>query len=331
MTPRECVQAAFRFEETEPLPCWIQTDGPVNELLNAYYGVSDWRDRLTDYMTGWHSVGGGGSEDLGDNRVRDPFGYIWRGGQVMHLEETALKTPTLDGYVWPEAETLGDWDGLAQSYSLSSAYRLCGMGFGFFERGSFMRGVQELLMDMIEHPQFVHDLFDGYLELRLKVIDLIIDRVPIEGIFGGGDDCDQRGPMMGLPRWQEFIKPRLEAVTEHCHKRGVPIVMHMCGNVAPLIDDLLEIGIDGLESLQAEAMDVYALKEKVAGRMWLIGGMGVQHMMPFATPDEIRTETRKLKTELGRGGGYVLATAKPLMEGVPVENAAAFIETALEG
>ena len=331
MTPRETVQAAFRFEETEPLPCWIQTDGPVNEQLNAYYGVSDWRDRLTDYMTGWHSVGGGGSEDLGDNLVRDPFGYIWRTGKVMHLEETVLKTPGLDGYVWPEAETLGDWDELAESYSLSPAYRLCGMGFGFFERGSFMRGVQELLMDMIEHPQFVHDLFDGYLELRLKVIDLIIDRVPIEAVFDGGDDCDQRGPMMGLARWQEFIKPRLAAVAEHCHKRGLPIVTHMCGNVEPLIDDLLEIGIDGLESLQAEAMDVYALKKKVAGRMWLIGGMGVQHMMPFATPDEIRAETRKLKAELGRGGGYVLATAKPLMEGVPVENAAAFIETALEG
>jgi uroporphyrinogen decarboxylase len=108
-------------------------------------------------------------------------------------------------------------------------------------------------------------------------------------------------------------------------------VTHMCGNVRPLVDDLLAMGLDGLESLQAEAMDVYELKRAVAGRMWLIGGMGVQQMMPFGTPDEIRAETRKLKRELGRGGGYVLASAKPLMEGVPVENAAAFIETAMEG
>ena len=134
MTPRERVQAAFRFEETDIVPYWITTDGAVNEQLKAYYGADDWRDRLVDHMTGRHAVGGGGSEDLGDGLTRDPFGYVSRTGKVMHLEEPALKGPTLDGYEWPEAESLGDWDALAASYAASPAYRLCGMGFGFFDQ-----------------------------------------------------------------------------------------------------------------------------------------------------------------------------------------------------
>ena len=330
MTPRELVKKQFRFEETEPVPYWIPYEEQIAEEIDTHYGGAEWRERVIPYVHGWHCVGGGPTEDLGDGRIRDPFGYVWRGGELMHLEEPALKEPDLSGYTWPEPENGADWKSLAESYAAIPAYRLCGVSFGFFERGSFIRGVQELLMDMVEHPQFVHDLFDGYLELRLQLIDRIIDRVPVEAIFDGGDDCDQRGPMMGLERWREFVRPRLARVVEHVHGRGLPVVAHMCGNVAPLVDDLLEMGLDGLESLQAEAMDVYALKEKVAGRMWLIGGMGVQQMMPFGTPDEVREETRRLVRELGRGGGYVLGPAKPLMRGVPVENAAAFIEVALE-
>ena len=75
-------------------------------------------------------------------------------------------------------------------------------------------------------------------------------------------------------------------------------------------------------------MDVYALKRRTRGRMALIGGMGTQFTLPFATPEEVRAETEKLIRQLGRGGGYVLAPAKPVMEDVPAENAVAFIEAA---
>ncbi|GAG86558.1 unnamed protein product, partial [marine sediment metagenome] len=195
----------------------------------------------------------------------------------------ALPEPTLDGYEWPEAESLADWDQLIRDYNACQAFRLCGVCYGFFERSIFMRGMENLLMDMIEHPQFVHDLMDGYLELRLELIDLIMERIPVEGIFDGGDDCDQRGPIMGVARWREFIGPRLKAVIDHVHARGLPVVAHMCGNVGPLVDDLMEMKLDALESLQPEAMDVYEAKGKAAGKMVLIGGMGTQQMLPKGT------------------------------------------------
>jgi len=330
MTPREIVQnKVFGFEEVRPVPyhMWIEDD--VRRRLDAHYGGPQWKRRLVTYIDGGHWAGEAGGQGLPNGLTRSAYGFVYKSGNILHVEEVALKEPTMDGYVWPEAEILADWDKLISDYEACDAYRFCGMCYGFFERVIFMRGMENILMDMIEHPQFVHDFMDGYLKLRLELIDLIIDRIPIEAICDGGDDCSQRGPIMGLARWQEFIRPRLKAVIDHVHARGLPVIAHMCGNVRPLIDDLLEIKLDALESLQAEAMDVYELKQKTAGKMVLIGGLGTQQTLPRGTPEEVAAETRRLCREMGAGGGYILGPAKPLMPDVPTENAVAFIEATL--
>jgi uroporphyrinogen decarboxylase len=329
MTPKEVIDATFRFEDTGFVPYNVPMCGEVRRALNEYYGSEAWQERVTQYLTGGLIVGSGHAEDLGGGLMRSPYGYVTR-EPLDHVEEVALKEPTMDSYTWPDPEGLGDWDLLAERFrSEAGMFRICGVAYGFFERATRMRGMQNLLMDMIENPQFVHDLLDGYLKLRLELIDRIIDRVPIEGVFDGGDDCDQRGPMMGLERWQEFIKPRLQAVIDHAHAKGFPVVAHMCGNIRPLVDDLLEMKLDALESLQPEAMDVYELRRATEGRMVLVGGMGTQSTLPFGTPDEVRDQTRRLMSGMSRGGGYIIGPAKPLMEDVPAENAAAFIETML--
>jgi len=330
MTPREIIrEKVFGFEEIHPIPYHILIDDDVGTRLDAHYGGSGWRQRMVKYIDGGHWTGEGGGTNLPNGLTRSPYGFEYRGGNILHVEKVALPEPMLDGYEWPDPEILADWDKLNADYEASDAFRLCGVCYGFFERTIFMRGMENLLMDMVEHPQFVHDLMDGYLKLRLGLIDRIIERIPVEGIFDGGDDCDQRGPIMGLARWREFIRPRLKAVIDHVHAKGLPVVAHMCGNVGPLVDDLIEIKLDALESLQPEAMDVFEAKRKAAGKMVLIGGMGTQQMLPKGKPEEISAQTQRLCRELGAGGGYVLGPAKPVMADVPTENAVAFIEAAL--
>ena len=97
------------------------------------------------------------------------------------------------------------------------------------------------------------------------------------------------------------------------------------------MDDLLELKLDALESLQPEAMDVYELKRATAGKMVLIGGLGMQSTLPFGTPQDVRAETRKLIRELGSGGGYIVAPSKPITGNfAPTANAVAFLETILD-
>jgi uroporphyrinogen decarboxylase len=73
-------------------------------------------------------------------------------------------------------------------------------------------------------------------------------------------------------------------------------------------------------------MNVYEIKERYGRNLRLWGGLGTQQVLPFGTSEEVRTEIRHLITGLGRGGGYILAPAKPLMQEVPTKNAVAVIE-----
>jgi uroporphyrinogen decarboxylase len=96
--------------------------------------------------------------------------------------------------------------------------------------------------------------------------------------------------------------------------------------------DIIEIGMDVLESAQPEpaGMNPYELKRKWGEKITFWGCLGSQSTIPRGTPDEIRQEVRRLKREMGRGGGYILAPAKPLQPETPVENAAAVVEAFTE-
>ena len=163
MTPREIIEKkVFGFEEIRPVPYHIEIDPEVRQRLDAHNGGPEWHDRLVSYLEGGHRVGETGARQLPNGLVRNPFGYDYRSGSIMHVERLALPEPPLDGFDWPEAESLADWDLLHRGFDASPAFRHCGMIYGFFERVSFMRGMENLLMDMVENPQFVHDLMDVY-------------------------------------------------------------------------------------------------------------------------------------------------------------------------
>ncbi|MCL2772219.1 MAG: hypothetical protein FWD71_02620 [Oscillospiraceae bacterium] len=331
-TGKEIMKDVLSFKECEPTPYWLMgleyANWGMSPKLDEYYKSDSWRKRFNSCINGGHV---GYYNDVPQNGfVRDTFGVLLQLGNITHIADTVLKEPDLSGFRFPNPREMADWDGLnRQIEAHRDCFQAWGLALGLFERGWHLRGMENLLADMVEEEQFVHDLLDGITKVQLEFIDKLYECSPIDAIFGGDDICDQRSVIMGIERWRTFFKPRLKQVVAHAHKYGLPYIMHSCGNVLPIVDDLIEIGVDVLESLQPEAMDLTALKQKAKGRLALIGGMGVQKMMFFGTPDEIRSETRRLKSVLGDGGGYVLATSKNL-ETEPVENAAAFIETILE-
>jgi len=328
MIPRQAVQAAFRFEETETVPHWLQMEPAVRDRLAEHYGSPTWDEGLTTYVAGWHTIR---QEQRPDGAWRDPFGAAFEPGSICRLVDHALPEPSLDGYAWPDPETIIDWKGLEEAFSpFGDAFRLSGLAWGLFERAWTLRGMENFLMDMVADENFTNELLDGILDIHLRTMDAMVKRIPLDAYFGGDDWADQRGPMMGVELWRKYIKPPLARLVGRAHEHGLPYVLHSCGNVLPLIDDLMEIGLDALESLQPEAMDVYELKRRVAGRMVLIGGLGVQSTLPFGTPDDVRNETQRLMRELGKGGGYVFAPAKPLMPDVPTANAASLVEAVRE-
>ena len=135
----------------------------------------------------------------------------------------------------------------------------------------------------------------------------------------------QRGLQMGPVTRHKFIYPVLKRMYAVVREAGKYVVIHSCGDVDELFDDLIEIGVDCFNPFQPEVMDVTSLIQRYRGRLAFHGGLSTQRTLPYGSSDDVRKETGYL-LELGRDGGYIFAPAHDVEGDVPLENMLAFIE-----
>ena len=331
MTHRDYVLAAIRHEQTDRIPYTLGFEGSVDAELDAYYGSTTWRQKVRPYL---RDVGG--VDSLGEKRVdaahvRDAFGALWRTDRrPWHLEVPALPEPRMDLMPWPTAEAfpryvaehIGELTGPnAREFSVLHN------GWGLFEHSWRIRGFENTMMDCILNEDFYEALLDRLTELRLGMVERLRD-IPADGILFGDDWGDQRGVIIGPERWRRFLKPRWAKVYEAVHAQGKIVMSHCCGSVADILPDIIEIGLDVLESVQPEpqGMNSFELKKKYGDKITFWGCLGTQSTIQFAKPPEIQAHIDRLCAEVGQGGGFILAPAKPLQPGTPPENAAAVVE-----
>jgi uroporphyrinogen decarboxylase len=328
MTLRQNVLSALHYQEPTPLPYTLPIEESVAQRLDTHYGSTDWRQQIHNAIALVTIPTLGVREGSGSNYT-DPFGNIWRTDQrPYHLEKPALTDPDLSLYHWPAIQQLWDQDAIQsqiQAAQQRGQFVVVSTGFGLFERSWTLRGFENALTDMLLHPTFYHELLDGILEIHLQLIERLV-KLPIDGILLSDDWGEQRGVIMGPRLWRKFIQPRAARYNNAVHAGSKWTFQHCCGNVMDIIPEMITSGLDVLESLQPEAMDVYEIKRRFGKDLRLWGGLGTQRMIPYGTPDEISQEVSRLKAELGAGGGYILAPAKPLLQEVPTQNAAAVVE-----
>jgi uroporphyrinogen decarboxylase len=333
MTPRDRVWAQIRHQETDFVPYTLGWEGDVGERLDAYYGGPAWRDLIDNairHVPGPNLV----VETDAGPLFTDVYGSTWRvDRRPFHLEQPALKEPSLRGYAFPEVATLfsDDWKERAvQAWAgLRGYFTVAGFGFGLFERTWTLRGFADVLADAAAEPEFYDELVEQIAVHQLQIIDRLVE-LPVDGIMFSDDWGYQQGMLLGPARWRRFIKPRLARMYERVHRVGKFTLSHCCGNVVDVVPDLVEIGLDVLESVQPEAMNPYELKEHYGQEMTFWGGLGSQSVIPFGTPQEIREEVARLCREMSCGGGYILAPAKSLQPETPTANAAAVVEAFLK-
>ncbi len=330
MTPRERVLTALRHEQPDYSPYCLPIDPEPLERLDRHYGGTEWRSAVVDHLV---ALGlDSGHEELGDGRWRDKFGVVWAQANDFHVVEIPLREPTLEGFQPPDLFGPEDLARVQQwCVQPSDLFRGFSIGFSFFERAWSLRGMDNLLMDMVEHPRFVHELMDLLLDLWLPVVDAVGRIEGLDYIQFGDDYGMQRGVIMGTPYWREYLRPRLRAAYARAHSHGKYVAIHSCGDNSPILEDLIEIGVDLFNPFQPEAQDIYEMKRRFGHRIAFWGGIGTQQLLPRGTPEQIRREVRRVKQEIGRDGGLVLSPTKPILPDVPTENAVACVEAMLEG
>lgn len=202
-----------------------------------------------------------------------------------------------------------------------------------FETSWYLTGLEKFLLDMAMGAEYVPTLMDKVAEVNTAIgIELI--RLGVDMLWLGDDFGTQTGLLMSPDMWREHFKPRIAKMFNafRQEKPDIKLAWHSCGSIGPIIPDFIEIGLDILNPLQplATGMGPKHLKKTWGDKLIFFGGIDVQELLPKGTPDKVRSETRRVKSILGKEGGYITATAHNIQDDTPVENIRAFFEAAKE-
>jgi len=334
-TQKELVIGQIEHEETARIPYTLGFEGDVAERLDDYYGNDAWRGLLDNAIRYVPTPNLVVDTSVPGPYVTDPYGGKWRvDRRPFHLVEPPVKKPSLDGFSFPDLSVFftPEWKKRATEAieELKDHFWVAGFGFGLFERTWVLRGFDEALMDAAGDPDFYDELVEQVANHQMAIIEYLLELL-VDGIMFSDDWGYQQGVLLGPERWRHFLKPRLARMYARAHEVGKYVLSHCCGSVADIMPDIIEIGLDVLESVQPEAagMNPYELKRRYGEQITFWGGLGSQSTIPFGTPDEIKGEVARLCRKMGRGGGYILTPAKSLQPETPTENAAAVVEAFL--
>ena len=173
--------------------------------------------------------------------------------------------------------------------------------------GAGMVGTETLLMAMYEEPEWVTDMFERELELSLKLLERVWDAGYTFDELHWYDDMGYKNTQFfSLQMYRELLKPYHQRAIDWGHAHGCVVRLHSCGNIMPLVPELVSMGLDGLNPLEVKAgMKPEQLKKEFGDRLLFHGGFNV---VEWDKPEIILPEIERLVPILKENGGYIFAS-----------------------
>lgn len=351
MTPKERVLEALLHKEVDrtPFSLGFGINLPVIIELKKFLGMKSIQE-VDDYLLSYSDLrwihpeyhGPTDRNKTFDNRSnvdiwgveRKPVSY-----GVGHYDEISYyplagvtDIKELDNHLWPSADWF-DADNLLEPITKINnvnKYAICIGNGNIFESSWYMRGFEQMLMDLILEPDLAWDIMTRVTEYFIAYFTKILRATKgmVDIVFTADDIGQQGGLLMSLDIWERMIKPHHIRLNKVLHEYGVKVMYHTDGSVMKAIPGLIDMGIDIFEAIQFDAkdMDPVVLKEKYGDRLCFHGGVSVQKTLPFGTTEEVKAEVKERIKVLGKGGGYILAPSHAIQAGTPVENIIAFLD-----
>ena len=247
----------------------------------------------------------------------------------------ALSLQDLQDFPFPNTDTPYRVEDLAHQVralheqGLAAGGNLPHLGGELFETAWRLRGLENFLLDLVMRPEWAHFLLDRLVELARRNAETLaaagIDLLALD------DDVGMPETMMISPdTWRDFFKPRLATIISAARviNPELRILYHSDGFFEPIIEDLIEIGVNAINPVQPEYMDAARLRQRFGSQLALWGTIGSQTTFSFSSPAEIRQEVKHRLETLGRAG-LILSPAYDIDEpDISWDNIAAFLEAA---
>ncbi len=239
----------------------------------------------------------------------------------------------LDEYPWPDVTAVYRRstapDEIEKWHERGYAVRGCPpMANGsIFENAWLLRGLERLLMDFVDNPEFASALLDRITGFQVENARFLAN-CEVDVLLTGDDVGTQRGMMMSPEMWRTWLKPRLAKIIAAAReqKPHIHVFYHSDGDIRAIVPELIEIGVDVLNPVQPECMDPAAMKKKFGKKLSFWGTVGTQTTFPFGSPDEVKRVIKERIATVGKSGGLLLAPTHVLEPDVPWENVVAFFE-----
>jgi uroporphyrinogen decarboxylase len=297
-------------------------------------------------------------EDAGDSwiyhdewgithRRPKPDGLYYSIGQVP-LPGSEVTAQGIEEHAWPN---MGDPQRIAGLREQAIAYRAAGYAVvlkspfaGIFEMAQRIVGMENCLMMMASDQKLAGVLFDKLLDLKLAFWEMALPELagpaalpPVAGqavidVVAEFDDYGAQTSQLISPRmFRQQLKPRLGTLFARIKQLApeAKLFFHSCGNVRPIIPDLIEIGVDILNPVHVRAtgMEPVTLKRDFGDALvFWGGGVDTQGVLPAGTPQEVKDDVRRNVEALAPGGGYVFSPVHNIQADVPPENMLAMLE-----
>jgi len=340
MNSKERVLMAVNHREPDRVPIFASFVPEEVKKINSYLKNNDTTECLIELGNDMIMVGHGFATSYylkDDDEYYDEWGCKWKyfnnkSGRYPEVVERPLANKSkLDSYKIPDPHKPGRYDdskAVIDKYGRDYWVFAC-IACTIFECAWGLRGLDELMADMIEDKDFVHALMDKVMEFPLaagkKLIELGVDM-----LWTGDDVGMQTGMMISPAMWREFLKPRFAKLFQEFKRINpdIKIAYHSDGNCEVILDEMYEIGLDIINPIQPACMNPAYIKKRYGNKLAMWGAVDIQHLLPFGTSAEIDASIRQLMKDCASGGGFIVSPAHNVQSETSIENILAFYEAA---
>jgi uroporphyrinogen decarboxylase len=201
---------------------------------------------------------------------------------------------------------------------------------GVFEHLSWIMSYEGLCLALVEDPLFVQAIADKIGGLMTGFYDHLLALPGVVAIFPGDDMGFKTGPLVSPKDLRTYVLPWHKRFAAMAHSGGLPYFLHSCGNLASIMEDLIEdVRIDGKHSFEDAIVSAERFQESTGGRIAVLGGVDV-HILTSGDEDDVRRRVKTLIETCGARGRFAVGSGNSIPSYIPSANFLAMVDAALD-